>query len=323
MLTSAHIRNYRILRDLDISEFRRINVFTGDNRSGKTSLLEALFLMTHGANPNDLVSSPIFRELLFDPSTAAATQYTPWRLLFSGLDNSNNIEISAKDSAHGDMSLALYWDGSAITMSSSHQDSNAKFESSVYGQENQFSCIPYSSQFVSETRSNGSSLAEQFSTLAMEEQENSIIPALKLVEPNLRNIRNVSATGQAMLWADIGLDDLLPLVLLGNGMGWVAQMIVSLFTVRDGLLLIDRFESGIYHSLYAKVWKAIYDASVSANVQVIATTHNYECLCAICESIDLDEFRIHRLESTGELNRCVTYSPDAISGAMKHGIDVR
>lgn len=277
--------------------------------------------MTHGANPNDLVNSPILRELLFDPSTATVTQCTPWKLLFSGLDNSHNIEINARDSVHGGMSLALYWDGSTITMSSSHQGSNAKFDGSVYGQENQFSRIPYSSQFVSQTRSHGSSLAEQFSKLAMKDQEQSVISALKLVEPNLRNIRNVAATGQ--LWADIGLDDLLPLVLLGNGMGRVAQMIVSLFTVPDGLLLIDQFEDGIYHSLYAKVWKAIYDASVSANVQVITTTHNYECLCAIWESIDLDEFRIHRLESTGGLNRCVTYSPDAISGAMKHGIDVR
>ena len=323
MLTSAHIRNYRILRDLEISEFRRINVFTGENRSGKTSLLEALFLMTHGENPNDLVNSPIFRELLFDPSTATATQYTPWTLLFSGLDNSNNIEISAKDSAHSDIRLALHLDGSTIKVSPSHQGSNVNLCGSVHRPENQIGRILYSSKFISKTRSNASSLAEQFSTLAMKEQEQLVISALKLVEPNLRNIRNISVTGQAMLWADIGLDDLLPLVLLGNGMGRVAEMIVSLFTVPDGLLLIDQFEDGIYHSLYAKVWKAIYDASVSANVQVITTTHNYECLCAIWESIDLDEFRIHRLESTGEINKCVTYSPDAISGAMKHGIDVR
>ena len=172
MLTSAHIRNYRILRDLEISELRRINVFTGDNRSGKTSLLEALFLMTHGANPNDLVNSPIFRELLFDPSTATVTQCTPWKLLFSGLDNSHNIEINARDSAHGDMSLALYWDGSTITTSSLHQGSNAKLDGSVDGQENQFSRIPYSSKFVSEARSNGSSLAEQFSTIAMKNKSN-------------------------------------------------------------------------------------------------------------------------------------------------------
>ena len=351
MLESAHIRNYRIFRDLEIPEFRRINVFTGSNNCGKTSLLEALFLLSRAANPNDLMNSRIVREIPFDPSTANVVQNTLWKPLFSGLDNSNRIEICVKDTEHGDMKLALYLDRSNVTLSPSiinrlkdnsnyessyevliefntesginNQSSVVELDGSVHGKKKKTNGIPYSSTFVSTTRMNGSSIAEKFGTLEMRKQEQPVVSALKFFEPNLRSIRNTSATGQAMLWADIGLDEFLPLAMLGDGMGWVAQMMVSLFTVRDGLLLIDEFDAGIHHSLYPKVWKAINEASIAANVQVIATTHNYECISAIGESLGLDEFRIHRIESTAGRNRCVTYGAEAFSGAMMHGIDVR
>ena len=351
MLTSARIRNYRIFRDLDVQDLRRINVFTGSNNSGKTSLLEALFLLSRGANPNDLMNARIVREISFDQSTDNVIQNTLWKPLFSGLDNSNEITISVQDSIHDTMVLTLRLDRSNITVSPSiiprvkenynyensydialsfktksgmeNLSSVRETEGAVTGNQENFDGIPYSSMFISGTRLHGVNVAEKFGSLEMTKQEMPVISALKLFEPNLRSIRNSSATGQAMLWADIGLEEFLPLAMLGDGMGWVAQMMVSLISVRDGLLLIDEFENGIHYSLLPDVWKAIHGAAVSANVQVITTTHSYECISAMHKSLSTDDFRVHRLESTDKRNRCVTYGPEAISGALEHQFEVR
>jgi energy-coupling factor transporter ATP-binding protein EcfA2 len=43
MIRKAQIRNFRCFADLKIEDCRRVNVIVGDNGSGKTSLLEALF----------------------------------------------------------------------------------------------------------------------------------------------------------------------------------------------------------------------------------------------------------------------------------------
>ena len=52
MLNSIQIRNYRILSELDVDGLSRINLIAGRNNSGKTSLLEAIFLLSSGAgNP--------------------------------------------------------------------------------------------------------------------------------------------------------------------------------------------------------------------------------------------------------------------------------
>ena len=49
MLDRLRIRNYRVFDDLDIPRLSRVNVVAGGNNAGKTSLLEALFLLSEAA----------------------------------------------------------------------------------------------------------------------------------------------------------------------------------------------------------------------------------------------------------------------------------
>jgi AAA15 family ATPase/GTPase len=44
MLTKFYIQNFRCFEDIQINDFQRINLIAGKNNSGKTALLEALFL---------------------------------------------------------------------------------------------------------------------------------------------------------------------------------------------------------------------------------------------------------------------------------------
>lgn len=351
MLTSAHLRNYRRLRDLEIPELRRINVFTGSNNSGKTSLLEALFLVNCGANPKDHVDVGMFKDILLAQPTTGVTQNTLWESLLSGLENPREIAIIVQDSLHGLTKLILnpdkshadvsrsaesqaressnqgqpYATGSGLQSSSSIDDqiSPCDVAGPVTGEIGKYDGLPCSLMFASRAQLYGLGLIKRLESLDIKNQAQSVVSALRLFDPNLRNVCSTFATGQFRHCVDIGLEEPLPLAMFGNGMQSVAQMLISLVTVRDGLLLVDEFENGIHHSLLARVWTAINDVSVSVNAQVITTTHSYECISAIYEALDPEEFRIHRLESTDQGNRCVTYSSDAISGAIQHDFEMR
>ena len=50
MLKSIHIQNYRNLSDLEIKSLGAVNLFTGRNNTGKTTLLEAIAIFTSGAS---------------------------------------------------------------------------------------------------------------------------------------------------------------------------------------------------------------------------------------------------------------------------------
>ena len=44
MLNSIHILNFRCFKDIQVKEFKSVNLIGGQNNSGKTALLEALLL---------------------------------------------------------------------------------------------------------------------------------------------------------------------------------------------------------------------------------------------------------------------------------------
>src|SRR5580704_3938227 len=48
MLVSLDVENFRCFRSLKLSGLKRMNIVTGDNASGKTALLEAIFASTKG-----------------------------------------------------------------------------------------------------------------------------------------------------------------------------------------------------------------------------------------------------------------------------------
>ena len=52
MLDRLRIRNYRVFGNLEVTRLSRVNVVAGGNNAGKTSLLEALFLLSGGGNPH-------------------------------------------------------------------------------------------------------------------------------------------------------------------------------------------------------------------------------------------------------------------------------
>ena len=63
MLERLHIRNYRVFNDLKIDRLSRINLIAGKNNSGKTSLLEAIFLLAGGGNEQSALNANILRGL--------------------------------------------------------------------------------------------------------------------------------------------------------------------------------------------------------------------------------------------------------------------
>ena len=60
MLTNLTIRNYRAIDELRIGELGRINLISGRNNSGKTTLLEALLILSSG-HPEITLHNSIIR----------------------------------------------------------------------------------------------------------------------------------------------------------------------------------------------------------------------------------------------------------------------
>lgn len=117
-----------------------------------------------------------------------------------------------------------------------------------------------------------------------------------------------------------------PLRSLGDGATRLFSVAVALANAADGFLLIDEAENGIHHGLQAAFWRLVLRASREHNVQVVATTHSWDCIAGFSAAANEDETVegvVVRLERNGDGIRAVEYSEEELATAALHNIEVR
>ena len=159
--------------------------------------------------------------------------------------------------------------------------------------------------------------------MRIEKQGDFLLEALQVMEPRLRSVEDNSASGTPMIWGDIGLTEMIPLRVMGEGMTRVARIVLGISGAPGGVILVDEVENGIHHSVMSKVWKAIATAAEQFDTQIFATTHSYECVEKAHEGLGVDGFRYHRLSSENGANQVVTYDAEALQASIDFGFEIR
>ena len=101
MLKSVRVRNFRVFGELFIESLSRVNLIAGRNNAGKTSLLEALFMLSGGGNPQMALNSNVIRGPDFRALGPRQLQETYWKPMFTALDTGRMIEIAVVHAARG------------------------------------------------------------------------------------------------------------------------------------------------------------------------------------------------------------------------------
>jgi len=276
LLEELHIRNYRIFRDLRIDQLRRINLIAGSNNSGKTTLLEAIFLLARVGNPDMLGNVNISRVDLNDKAPLGEIF---WKPFFSHLDMSSPIEINGCHSSHGTLALEIAFERSPdidipmeyiggtpianppdkLTLTLRYRYSGGQDENYIAIQASQAKITlpriiaPFRSAFLKAQNTSSQDDAILLAGLRQQKRDHLLLEALQVIEPKLQSIEDNSASGTPMIWGDIGLSELIPLAVMGEGMTQLARSILAISTAPDGIILIDEIENGIHHSALPKV----------------------------------------------------------------------
>ena len=327
----------------------RINIVAGANNSGKTTLLEAVFLLSGAANARMAVNDYVIRDWdVGKPPRSWAEVY--WKPLFSGLDTDRTVTISGCHSVVGDMTLTVAWgrqvktevfrngggDTLAKARSGEHSlkftyfdresgeikseahETTEKFE---FEQKDKY--VPFSAAILQPGGGNINEDAVALGKLRTQKQGDRLLDALRVVEPRLQSVEDNSSSGAPMIWVDVGLRELVPLPVMGSGMTQVARMVLAATAAQGGVLLIDEIENGLHHSVVPDVWRVVAAVAEQCDVQIFATTHSFECVEAAHEALGAEGFRLHRLEVVDGERRCVTLSPIATAGAIRHNLEIR
>lgn len=349
MLEQLRIRNYRGFKDLQVDGFSRVNLVAGKNNAGKTTLLEAILLLGSGGDAGLALNNHVVR---LESTTAVPTSIseTVWTSLFCELKTDGAFTISGRHASVGTMELKVSLErpdtkeiprsGEKGALAKGHSGERAlKFtyvdpvvgtlETEARETANEIKIhqtntyVAFGGAFLQPRGGNLQQDAVHLAHLRRQKRGDLLVDALRVVEPRLQSIEDNASSGAPMIWADIGMHELVPLPDLGVGMTRLARIVLSATTVQGGVVLVDQIENGLHHSVLPDVWRTVRRVAEQFNVQVFATTYSFECVEAAYEALGADGFRLHRLETVDGVNQCVTYEADALKGAIRHNLEVR
>ncbi|MCY4559987.1 MAG: AAA family ATPase [Chloroflexi bacterium] len=117
-----------------------------------------------------------------------------------------------------------------------------------------------------------------------------------------------------------------PLRTLGDGAFRTFAVGLALARSSGGFLLIDEAENGIHHSIQAKFWNMVLQTAERNNVQVIATTHSWDCVEGFAQAAnELEDIEglLVRIERVPVGLRAITYDESRLASVTKYDIEVR
>lgn len=354
MLESFEVRNFRCFEELKVGPFSRINVISGKNNVGKTSLLEALFLYLGAHNPDIPVRLNAFRGL------SSFVPEETWGWLFRGRDTLRDITLSGTDPGGVARTLKLTEiSPPQVSISTARKGETSilpgedSVSPGVFNRELQFEFQNGPSQpirsrarmtgegiqverapvqpfptsvYLSTRHRPGKDDVDRFSRIQEMKEHANVVSALQIVDPRLRSLAVHSAGNTVSLRADIGEHRLIPLNFLGEGVTRLLSIVLAITSSPNGATLIDEIENGFHYSILDQVWAAVSEAAARSNTQVFATTHSRECIMAAHEFFDTQPdypLRLFRLESTGLGISAVAYDREQIETSKTLHLEVR
>jgi AAA15 family ATPase/GTPase len=311
MATLKHltITNFRGFDSLEIDGFSKVNLFVGKNNSGKTSVLEAVFLLLGMSNPMLLNTINQIRGL----NTGSAKQL---RYIWHGLKMGNKPSFSARfsDSSERLLNLEAKYkqnetpaDNSSTTKPEligidlnfrelrgnkipPNLKSNLTFEDNGIKQ-----TIPrnylekFYAVFVSEKNDRGSLL--RFSEMIKRKEEIHILETLKRFDDNIIDIKPLP---DGIFFDLKNSEELMPINIMGDGIRRFLNIVTAVSERKDAFVCIDEIENGLHYSAYKLLWESLLSFSNLNNAQLFITTHNIEtlaCLKSVLEEKDFENMR--------------------------------
>ena len=315
---SIRVDSYRGIDGLILDELGRINLIVGPNNAGKTSVLEAISLLTHQNDERALLDIIRARgRLKGDPPPLWLVEQLPRIARISGCfdqvpENMTSVGFEVDIEPVPDVE-----DQTSFL-------SNLNIESS-YGRHEQNTDVVFFEDRPRRTRFQGqhwlcrSAFTSPFSanhpdTLAHCNKvsletgtKTRIIDFIReRVDPGLHNIELADRFDRFLVTHD-NFDKAPDLSVFGDGMRRVFEIGLLFAGARGGVLLIDEFENSIHTELLMNFTRLVQDLAVALNVQVFLSTHSKEAIDAFVlnghRTDDVVGFAINRTDDDTKVRR--------------------
>jgi len=346
VLKSLQLTNFRGLEQLELKRLNRVNLIVGDNNTGKTSILEALYLLLgDGKQLQEFASS--FRAT--EQEGKGGQGHTPdsferfWLWLFKDHDTKNRILLSGNISEKE--KLEVFFESRSPHVGEGYiqrRNSNgtgylAELKTDAIGFFDLTTVSALSDVRVSKLSvrpSNPVEDAHRFNQVVNQSNgEEAAESYMRKVESRLKKLRyrKLRQNSDAVVYAELaGLPEFIPSTQLGQAFTRVLHIYCEVMLEKAGVLLADEIENGIYFGNLLPFWNVLLDLIDDQQAQLFATTHSFECLkaahqaaCARADAGSSYDLNIIRLDRMDWGIKATEFGRDEMEAAIANGWEMR
>ena len=295
-IKSLKIENFRGIQNFELNSLGKINIFLGRNGVCKTSILEAIWLNTGGfRNAQNLQILDAGRNILLK-------NHRNFLNPFYNLDYNNhskfifNIENQARQliikpmftppkiqKSNGsstqiiNQTSSIYSNKGIIGIKFEIKVDNKEYTSSFYLDETEViinHAKDYNEIYNTSLINNRVDASREIQKLILENKKSSLVEVLQKINKKIINIESVGDD----FFVDLGVGNLMPLKLTGEGVVKVAYISACLHNMRNQFLLIDEIENGLHYKSQELVWQIVAAKSFNNNIDCFITSHNKEIM---------------------------------------------
>jgi hypothetical protein len=346
MINSFEIENYRCFSRASANNLSRINVIVGQSGTGKTALLESLFLCA-GASPQNYFHILAWRGVIGPQLQIESESYDQFfRELFHQFDVKSGASFRIEDTLRGTWNLVVgpsaktqrqlvspdlvntsaYTPISFVSKSGSGKEHEATISLEGGKLDFQVPPEPYSIIFLNAaTLVQAGAATGRFSQIVNDGHEGNVIAALHELYEDIDDIRQSSYGGGNVLLASVKGLGRIPISSVSGGVNKYLTILITISFKQRNVVLIDEIENGFYYANLTGAWKGILESSRATESQVFVTTHSRECLFALLPLLEKhsEEFTLIRTERLNKEIVLVQFAGSELRDAIEHGCEIR
>lgn len=354
MIESVKIQNFKFFNSLELQGLSQVSLIGGKNNTGKSSLLEAIFLFYDRSNPNFILQTSGWKGV----NTVPLKPEYVWGPAFPQYDLNKTISIEIIENKISQCLNISYLKDRKYTPIENHPKISPMIKSDetviehslqlqiLNNQKEEYKLFTLLSNkglftggnipepklskqvaYLSDSTINIKDDIQRFGEMDVTGHVPKLIPFLNIIEPALKSLSILPMTDSVnLIIGDIGQSRKIPVNYMGNGLRKLLSILLAVWSFKNGIILIDEIENGFHRSILPKIWECLFQAAKEFNCQIIATTHSHECLesaNSAAKKTDFPGFNYIRLDRNADQSVAKIYSIDVLDAAFKNGWEVR
>jgi len=314
------IQNYRGIAKLEIEDLGQINMIFGSSNSGKTTLLEAAFMLTAPRNIRLIVRVDNFRHFLWKSPTDAILSFhrsspsKPICLVGTVAEGNERRELVIHSLSGNEIPATLNLEGARDSSRPPLITGRESTTETIVGLRSHFTrCLGKGKTefkqrllFVNEEPKFAFDDAEEkryienmraifvfsssdyrYSIHAIDEcfkarKKGLLIGSLQEIFDD--PIKDIDIDPDGHIYLDIeGQERQVPLNFMGGGTRRALEILANIHLRQNHIVLIDDFEAGFFHRSLDRFWRPFFRAVEESRAQVFLSFHSEDVLTSLAE----------------------------------------